>query len=100
MFPGVDPAVAKRGLGCSPAPCATLTEQITLRREYDSFSDTAEDESTFGLADQSGCDRSLFEALETSPSPGIEALEANLGPAGQLPLEKAFGVDIRSHANH
>ena len=66
MFPGVDPEVAKRALGCSPAPCAILSEQIALRREYDSFTDTEEDEGSFVLANGSSCDRTLFDLLETA----------------------------------
>jgi len=98
MFPGVDPAVAKRAVGCSPTPCAILVEQITLRREYDSFTDTAEDQGCFGLADQSGCDRTLFETLEASPSAGVELLDGYMG--SELPLEKLFGPEIRARAEH
>ncbi len=94
-FPGVDPAVAKRGIDCSPTACAILGEQIGLRREYDSFADTAEDQDSFGLADRSGCDRTLFEMQETSPSAGIERL-GGFGP--ELPLEKLFGPDVRARA--
>jgi hypothetical protein len=44
IYPGVDDAVAKRALSCMPSPCAALSERITLRREMESFTDTAEHE--------------------------------------------------------
>jgi len=96
MFPGVDPAVAKRGLACSPTPCAILGEQIGLRREYDSFTDTAEDQGSFGLADRSSCDRTYLQLIETSPSAGIEALDGMMG--SELLLEKLFGPEVRARA--
>jgi hypothetical protein len=99
MFPGVDPAVARRGLSCSPTPCVLLSEWIGMRRELDSFTDTAEDQNSFGLADQSGCDRTLFEALETAPSAGIEALDGYM-ESDPLPLERLFGSEIRARAEH
>ena len=98
MFPGVDPAVAKRALACSPTPCAILGEQIGLRREYDSFTDTAEDEGSFELADQSSCDRTYLQLIETSPSAGIEALDGMMG--SELLLEKLFGPEVRARAEH
>jgi len=96
MFPGVDPAVAKRALACSPTPCAMLGEQIALRREYDSFTDTAEDDGSFELADQSSCDRTYLQLIETSPSAGIESLDGMMG--SELLLEKLFGAEVRARA--
>jgi hypothetical protein len=96
-LPGVDDAVFQRAMGCTPSPCAAITDAVALHRELDRLSDRGDDDPFWSFADGHACDAPLVDLLKASPSGGLENLASWLG-GEPLPLEKLFGPGIAPNA--